>query len=128
MMTREARIVLTASRTALDTNAAGELRSLLAAPIAWPALLALAIPHGVLPLIFGNLNALAPDLTPPSLLTQLGSYAERMRLRNESASAELAAILETLGTWESKLFPSKVQYYNRQFTGAFLSRNSPTWI
>lgn len=94
--TREAQIILTGSRVGLEAGEAQELRELLEGPVDWAALLTLAIPHGVLPLIFRNLSAAASDRVPASLLGQLGSHAERIRERNERALAELARILQKL--------------------------------
>lgn len=93
---REVRIILVGSRLGIEADEARELRALLQGPVDWAALLALAIPHGVLPLIFLSLRTVASDLVPASLLSQLGTHAERIRVRNERALAELASILESL--------------------------------
>jgi hypothetical protein len=97
-MTRsaEARLVLAASRVRLDDAGICEIRTLLQRPIDWPAVLQLAIPHGTLPLMAHHLRAAACDLTPADLLRQMEFYAGRIRLRNEQAMAELAAVLVAL--------------------------------
>jgi hypothetical protein len=88
--------MLVASRIRLDSNGAAELRQLLGDPIEWATILKRAIPHGVIPLMFRNLNAVAADLVPESLITQLGDYATRIRARNDRAQAQLAGLLDKL--------------------------------
>lgn len=96
MLSREARLVLTASRVRLDTTAIYDLDDLVRGPIDWPLVLQLAIPHGTLPLVARNLRTFAADSVPPGLLLQLERYTDRLRARNERAPVELLRILDEL--------------------------------
>jgi len=95
-MSPEVRVMFVASRVRLDSMGAAELRHLLGGPIEWATVLRRAIPHGIMPLLSQNLNALAADLAPVSLLTQLCDYAMRIRVRNDRAYAQLARLLDKL--------------------------------
>lgn len=97
MLSRETRLVLTASRVRLDAAAIRELDNLVREPTDWPRVLQLAIPHGTLPLMARNLRTFAGDSLPPGLLPQLEKYADRIRARNERAPGELIGILDQLG-------------------------------
>jgi hypothetical protein len=106
-MRSEVRLILLASRLSLNATEARELRALVQAGVDWPAVLALAIPHGVLPLVARTLESNAADLLPASLAGQMSSYAERIRSRNEKAAAQLAEVLQAFAGLDIAAAPFK---------------------
>ena len=58
------------------------IRSAIKQGVAWPAVMAFAIPHGVLPLMAHNLQRFTADLLPDAMLTQLERYRKTVEERN----------------------------------------------
>ncbi len=67
----EAILLLCCARTRLDAGYAGRIRDLLSAGIDWGFLLRLAREHGLGPLLYRNLAAVAPEHVPPEVMQTL---------------------------------------------------------
>lgn len=76
---------------------AERLQALLAAqPLDWGRFLALARPHGLLPLAFRHLSAVGPNTIPLAVRRQLSHHAHSTALENLRLTAQLLSLLDLL--------------------------------
>lgn len=86
-------LLLACARTQPDAATADHIRALSAGPLDWPALLQVAERHGVLPLLYWNLNAAAPEAVPAELREPLRARFQENARINLFLTGELHRVL-----------------------------------
>jgi len=80
----------------MDATHAARIRTLCASGLDWAAVMSIARPHGLTPLLYRNLNALGPEGVPRGVLEQLGAQSAGDRVRSLQLAAQLVSILDVL--------------------------------
>ncbi|WP_158535235.1 nucleotidyltransferase domain-containing protein [Acaryochloris thomasi] len=73
----------------------------------WDYLIETAGNHGVLPLLYQSLSAVAPDVVPQQMLKQLRQFVQQIALKNTLFTRELLSILQLLETHGIRALPFK---------------------
>ncbi len=89
----ENELLLCCARTRMDSKRADQLRSLLQKDIDWTYLTQMALRHGVMPLLYFNLNSTCPNAVPKTTLEQFRGYFNANALNNLSLTSELLKLL-----------------------------------
>ncbi len=89
----EHELLLCCTRTRMDSKRADQLRSLLQKDIDWTYLTQMALRHGVMPLLYFNLNSTCPNAVPKTTLEQFRSYFHANALDNLFLTSELLKLL-----------------------------------
>ena len=92
----EAELLLRVSRLELRPEDQARIAQLLAAGIDWERLLELAEAHGLRPLLFRHLDAVARSAMPREIETRLWSHQQQLRQKNRRMADELVAIVQLL--------------------------------
>lgn len=90
----EQELVRLCARTKVEVSTDAKIQSLARSPLEWETVIEIADHHGVLPLLYWNLNRSCPNDVPASILADL---RERFRLnaqRNLMLTQELLAVLK----------------------------------
>jgi hypothetical protein len=89
----EVELLLACAR--LDLSAAGceHMRDLLRGELDWEAVLSLAAVHGLRPLLFRHVQAMAPGSVPKAVFVELWGQHELLKRRNQAMVAELLTLL-----------------------------------
>ena len=90
----EAELLLSCARTRMDSDRAERIEQLLQDDIDWPFLLRAASRHGLLPLLYWQLNTICPKAVPAPVLTQLQQYFQTTARRNLFLMQELLRLLD----------------------------------
>ncbi len=103
----EADLLLRCAR--LDLRPADRVRilQLLEQGLDWPCLLRMASIHGLRPLLYRHLNALAPAAVPKPIFVELWGCHEYTSRRNRRMASELHAILQLLDSRAIPAIPYK---------------------
>lgn len=70
------------------------VRALLGKELDWPYLLATAVPHGMMPLLYWHLNATCPDAVPKAVMDRLRERFHDNTRRNLFLTGELLRLLD----------------------------------
>ena len=89
----ENELLLCCARTRMDSKRADQLRSLLQKDIDWTYLTQMAVRHGVMPLLYFNLNSTCPNAVPKTTLEQFRGYFNANALNNLFLTSELLKLL-----------------------------------
>ncbi len=73
----------------------------------WQTLIQTAGNHGVLPLLYQTLKTVVSESVPPSILTQLQGYVQRIALNNTIFAKELLTICQVLQKHNIRALPFK---------------------
>jgi hypothetical protein len=103
----EHQLLLCCARTWLDAENKEKIRLLLEKTINWPFLLQTARYHGIIPLVYRNLQATCPEASPPAMLDQLRDAFRTNLVRNEILARELGTLLDLLRTHAISAIPFK---------------------
>lgn len=95
-MRPEAELLLCCARSQMDSARAARIRALLQEGIDWSCLLQRALPHGLAPLLYWNLNATCPEAVPQATLTHLRNHFHANARRNLFLTGELLKLLNLL--------------------------------
>ena len=95
-LSREAALLLQCARVTLPAEARERIARLAGEPVDWARFLAIATNHGLMPLAYEHLNAVAADALPKPVLVDLWKWRERTARRNAAMATELAGILADL--------------------------------
>jgi hypothetical protein len=106
-ISREAELLLCCARTSLEGEHADRMRRLLEAGIDWEALLGAALRHGVMPLLYWNLNATCPEAVPGAVLERLRDLFHANLRRNLFLTGELFRVLDLLEGHGIRAIPYK---------------------
>ncbi len=89
----ENELLLCCARTRMDSKRADQLRCLLQKDIDWSYLTQMALRHGVMPLLYFNLNSTCPNAVPKTTLEQFRGYFQANALNNLFLTSELLKLL-----------------------------------
>lgn len=103
----EAELLLRCAHTSLDCNGSARIRDLLRQDIDWVYLIKTALSHGMLPLLYWNLNRTCPEAIATTTLDQFRSYFHTNAKRNLLLSKELLELLELLEAHGISAIPFK---------------------
>ena len=103
----EAQILLCCSRATVDAEAAAGIRALVEDGPDWERLIALALRHGVTPLLHRALVTACPDAVPAELLDALGAQVEGNSDRVRRLAKELSAIVADCRHGDVQVIPFK---------------------
>lgn len=90
----EAELLLCCARTCMDAERAEQIRTLLQGDINWAYLIRLARPHGLMPLLYWNLNTTCAESVPEAILNQLQRQFNINGFHNRFLTQELLKILD----------------------------------
>lgn len=102
----EGELLLCCARTNI-TPADAERIGTLQKDCNWDYVLQIADYHRVLPLLFHNLNAVAPKAVPQDVLTQLRTYFQANALRSMSLTQELLKVIDLFQERDIPVIPFK---------------------
>jgi hypothetical protein len=103
----EIELILCCARTGIDPAGAERIKCLLREEIDWGFLLRAARRHGVLPLLYGSLNATSPERVPEAALDQLRAQYRGNALRNLFLAKTLLEILQLLAAHQVLALPHR---------------------
>lgn len=92
----EDQLLLCCARTQMDADHAEFLRGLLRQEVDWVYLFLAALQHGMVPLLYRNLNATCPEEVPAETLEDLRDHFAVAAARNRSLWDELLRLLKLL--------------------------------
>ncbi|MGH9640634.1 MAG: nucleotidyltransferase family protein, partial [Bryobacteraceae bacterium] len=103
----EKQLLVRCSRTRLESQAADDIRRLLALPLDWNFLLAQAGSNSVTPLLLRSISSVAPDHVPPEQLARLKNQVRAAAVRSLILAAELIRVLAGLAAVGIEAIPYK---------------------
>lgn len=103
----EIRLLLSCVRTHIDAETATQVRTLLGQPLNWQEVLQTAHRHGVLSLLYWNLDATCPQAVPPTVLSQLKRAFTAGDFNNRFLARELSKLLQIFQAHDIPAFPYK---------------------
>ncbi len=89
----EAKLLLCCAQISEEPERAARIRSLLREEIDWPHLLRMALPHGMMPLLYWHLNAACPDAVPEATMDRLRERFHSNTRRNLFLTGELLRLV-----------------------------------
>ena len=89
----EIELLLLCARTRVNSETAAKVETLVQEGIDWNYLLETAQEHGVMPLLYWNLNATCPEAVLRTTLDRLRSYLHTNAQRNVFMAGELLRLL-----------------------------------
>jgi hypothetical protein len=99
----EGELLVHCARLEIDEARSESIRTLAGSDLNWTRLLSLAQRHALIPLLFFQLNRIAPDLVPADQLKQLRDRARSNAALNVILTGEMVRLLEL---FESKQIPA----------------------
>ena len=90
----EIELLLCCARRDVDAAIAGRIRDLVMKPIDWEYLLRTAFAHGVMPLLYKNLNEVCPDAVPGAVRDKTRETFQAHVQRNLFLTAELLKLVQ----------------------------------
>lgn len=103
----EAELILCCARTHIDTATAERIQTLLQQGINWTYLIRAAVKHGVIQLLYRNLNATCPESVPKASLDQLRGFFHTNARHNLFLTNELLKLLDLLKDQGVRAIPYK---------------------
>ena len=103
----ETELLYSCLRTPIDSPTADRIKTLLEQNIDWTYLINTASRHGLMPLLYHNLNTTYPEAVPEAILTQLRDNFHANSLRNLSRTQELLKLLDLFHTHDIPAIPYK---------------------
>lgn len=100
-------LLLACARTHVDAATATQIKLLLQQAVDWEWLLQLAVRHGLAPLLYQTLNAVAPDAVPEQPLTQLRNAFHANARRNLFQTGELLNLVNRFEAASIPMIPFK---------------------
>jgi Uncharacterised nucleotidyltransferase len=92
----EVRLLLDCARTCVDAQRASRIKSLVSEGIEWAVLIRIAHEHGVMPLLYRNLNRVCLDEVPRPILRELREHFYANAGHNLLLTEELLKVLQLL--------------------------------
>jgi hypothetical protein len=103
----EVELLLCCVRTDIDLNIANHIQALLMGDLDWEYLIGLSLQHGVMPLLYRNLNSTLPEAVPKAAFNKLRDYFNANTYRNRFLKDELLKILDLFETNQISVIPYK---------------------
>ena len=104
---REVDLLLYCARSCLTTQQVQHVRTLLQENLDWAYVTRMAIRHGVMPLLYWNLNKVCPDSVPAKTFQRLRTNFFQISARNLSMAGELLKVLQHLKEHRITAIPFK---------------------
>lgn len=92
-MDAEAELLLCASRTTIGTEKARRIRAIVEQGPNWNRLIATALTHGVMPLLYRSLNSIASDAVPEAIISRLRDHYQINSRNNLLMTGEMLRLL-----------------------------------
>lgn len=89
----EIELLLCCARTQMEAETATRMKALFQQTLDWEYLLRMAIRHGVMPLLFWQINANLPEIAPAEFMTRLREHFYLNAARNHFLTEELVRVL-----------------------------------
>ncbi|HKP86532.1 MAG TPA: nucleotidyltransferase family protein [Blastocatellia bacterium] len=90
----EAELLLCCARTSISAEQRAKIRALLKEEIDWRCLREMADRHGLLPLLYSNLNAACAEAIPETCLDELQAFFRKNTISNLLLAGEMRGIVE----------------------------------
>lgn len=103
----EIELLLGCARTEIDEESAAGIRALIQDKLDWEYLLRMAYRHGLMPLLYWQLNALCPELVPEAHFRSLRDIYNKNAARNLYMTAELCRVLKLFEAQDIQAIPYK---------------------
>ena len=103
----EISLLLACARTRIDLETADRIRESARRSLDWDRLIETSLAHGLMPLLYENLNTHCADIVPPSRLKQLKDLFQKNAARSVLLTGELLDILELFATEGVEAMPYK---------------------
>lgn len=103
----ETNLLIACARSIVDGERAERVTALLQGEVDWPYLLRLAYRHGMMPLLYWQLNATCPDAVPAAILDQLRDHFNAVARRNLHLTGELRRAVKLFEQHEISAIPWK---------------------
>ncbi|MEO1400419.1 MAG: nucleotidyltransferase family protein [Cyanobacteria bacterium J06635_1] len=103
----EVELLLCCARTQIEPERVERIQALLALELDWESLITLATRHRVLPLLFHNLQQVAPRTLPLKELTHLQIFFSHHTFRNLNQTAEIIRLVDLLAQNNIQAIPFK---------------------
>lgn len=103
----EVELLLCCTRTCLEAPTHDRLHQLVQGPIDWPALIEMAVDHGVMPLLYWNLKQAASAQVPNAVLAHLQTAFQTNAQRNLLLMQELLRVLQCFEAHAIRAVPFK---------------------
>jgi len=104
---REVDLLLQCARSCLNTQHVQHIQTLLQETLDWAYVTRMALQHGVMPLLYWNLNKACPDSVPANILQRLRTNFYQTSARNLSLAGELLKVLHHLKEHNIPAIPFK---------------------
>src|SRR5438876_1110475 len=105
--TRERELLLCSARVSMDALSAERFRTLCRQDLDWDYILRLTEAHGMIPLVYRYMRALAAEAAPKAVIDQLRQRYHANALRNLSLAGEMIQLLELFQTHGITAIPFK---------------------
>jgi hypothetical protein len=103
----ERELILCCATTALDGERLSRIEALLEAGLDWGRLLSEAERHGIIPLLYSNLNATFPEAVPEPFMGAFRDYFRKNLISNLLLTSEMCGILDLLESHGVAAIPFK---------------------
>jgi hypothetical protein len=103
----ERRLILCCAATALDRERLDRIKALLETEMDWGRLLEEAERHGVMPLLYSNLDANFPGAVPEPFMSALRNYFRKNLISNLLLTGEMNSVLDILESHGISAIPFK---------------------
>jgi len=103
----EISLLLACARTRIDLETADRIRESARRSLDWDRLIETSLAHGLMPLLYENLNTHCADIVPPSRLKQLKDLFQKNAAHSVLLTGELLDILELFATEGIEAMPYK---------------------
>jgi hypothetical protein len=103
----ELQVLLCCAHTCVNQKAAEKIKLLLSEGINWGHLIEISRRHGMIPLLYHNLNTICPESVPENILQQLRDFFQVNAQRNLFYTHELIKLLHFIGTHNITAVPFK---------------------
>lgn len=100
-------LLLACARVRLDPATADRIKALLTTDLDWAYLLRAAQPHGLMPLLYRHLQAIAPEAVPKTIFDHLRSRSIAVSRRNLFLTGELLNVLDVFAAHGIEAIPFK---------------------
>ncbi len=103
----EIQLILSCARTQVNDATKREIKQLLEQNLDWDYVLETAAYHGVLPLLYQNINSITSESIPPNILKKLRYEFHSNALHNHLLHQELVRVIQFLEKHKIKAIPFK---------------------
>ncbi|AFZ01183.1 nucleotidyltransferase family protein [Calothrix sp. PCC 6303] len=107
LTSQEIELILACSRTQHDLKTIDRIHNLVAQALDWGKILQVAYMHGVMQMLYWNLNNICPNSVPPEVLASLRQYYQKNTFNNLIQTQELLKIQQLFTEHQIPILPFK---------------------